>query len=67
MRRRLLFCCFPPRYRTVMSYSCGSPFANYFSNPDVSYNGRPTGTDTEDNVRALEDNMVRQRRACMLR
>lgn len=42
-----------------MSYSCGTPYGNYFSNPDVSYLGRPTGTATEDNARALEDVMVR--------
>ncbi|CAM9301014.1 unnamed protein product [Laminaria digitata] len=42
-----------------MSYSCGSTRVNYFSNPDVEYNGEPTGTSTENNVRAIENNMVR--------
>ena len=42
-----------------MSYGCGSPYGNYFSNPDVTYLGRPTGTPTEDNARTIEDNMVR--------
>eukprot|EP00904_Undaria_pinnatifida_P008309 jgi/Undpi1/4608/HiC_scaffold_18.g07962.m1 len=45
-------------YRTVMSYSCGSSRENYFSNPDVSYLDKPTGTASADNVRVLEDNMV---------
>ena len=47
------------RYRTIMSYSCGTPSANYFSNPDVTYLDKPTGTATEDNARAIRDNMVR--------
>ena len=49
----------PDRYRTVMSYSCGSSRENYFSNPDVSYLDKPTGTASADNVRVLEDNMVK--------
>lgn len=46
------------RYRTIMSYSCGSGYGNYFSNPDVSYLGRVTGTATEDNARTIEENKV---------
>lgn len=44
-----------------MSYAteCNVPLINYFSNPDIMYNGKPTGTVTEDNARAIEDNMVR--------
>lgn len=42
-----------------MSTSCGSPFVNYFSNPDVTFLNKPTGTATEDNARAIGDNMVR--------
>ena len=49
------------RYRTLLSYSCGSPRINYFSNPDVEYLNKPTGTTTEDNARAFKDNMVRER------
>lgn len=40
---------------------CAAPVANYFSNPDVTYLAKPTGTPTEDNVRTIEDNMVRGR------
>ena len=43
-----------------MSYSCGSPRVNYFSNPDVEYLDKPTGTETENNARAFQDNMVRE-------
>lgn len=48
----------PIRYRTIMSYWCGSNYVNYFSNPDVPFLGKPTGTDTENNAQALRDNMV---------
>lgn len=42
-----------------MSYSCGSvPRANYFSNPDVDYLDKPTGTATEDCARAISENIV---------
>lgn len=33
-------------FRTIMAYNCpngGCPRINYYSNPNVSYNGRPTG------------------------
>ena len=39
---------------------------NYFSNPDVSYEGLPTGTATENNAQTLRDNMVRRRAKCIL-
>lgn len=43
-----------------MSYPCDdAPYGNYFSNPDVNYLDKPTGTDTEDNARVIIDNMVR--------
>ena len=45
-----------------MSYwtRCPESFqAYYFSNPNVDYLGKPTGTATEDNARAILDNMVR--------
>ena len=47
-----------------MGYATGCdpspPRVNYFSNPDISYLGRPTGTATDDNARCIEDNMVRR-------
>lgn len=45
-----------------MSYTagCTASRANYFANPDVSYLGRPTGTDTEDCARAIDENKVRR-------
>lgn len=43
-----------------MSYGCSdAPVINFFSNPDVLYNDRPTGTATENNARIIKDNMVR--------
>ncbi len=50
-------------YRTIMSYSCsGATRVGYFSNPNVSYNGLPTGIDYEtdpansaDNARSLNN------------
>lgn len=43
-----------------MSYEndCDVEVVNYFSNPDVLYNNMRTGTDTHDNARAAEENMV---------
>ena len=52
-----------------MAYYCGYnppeggwvwPVASikYFSNPDVSYMGLPTGTATENNARVIRENMV---------
>ncbi len=47
-------------FRTVMAYNCvgGCPRVNYFSNPNVNYNGQPTGIvhtagDAADNSRSL--------------
>ena len=45
-----------------MAYTCPgevTPRVNLFSNPDISYLGRVTGTETEDNARTIADNMVR--------
>lgn len=48
------------RYTTIMSYTagCTATRANYFANPDVSYLDRPTGTETENCARAIEENKV---------
>lgn len=40
------------QYRTVMAYSPGTRIA-YFSNPDVSYEGQPTGTVTANNALSI--------------
>ena len=53
-----------------MSYRCNlntqpgessefAPPVPYFSNPDVDHLGLATGTSTENNARALRENMVR--------
>jgi peptidyl-Asp metalloendopeptidase len=39
-------------FRTVLSYG-GAPRIQYLSSPNVSYNGRVTGTSSQDNARAL--------------
>jgi hypothetical protein len=41
-------------FRTVMSYG-GAPRVQRFSNPNVFYDGRVTGTSTQDNARALNN------------
>lgn len=38
---------------------CDAPKITYFSNPDVYYDGVPTGTAEEDCARMIEDNKVR--------
>lgn len=47
-------------YRTILSYptGCAVPKINFFSNPDVFFEGQPTGTDTENNARMIRENMV---------
>lgn len=51
------------RYRTLMAYSangCESvPRINRFSNPMISFAGRPQGSATSDNARRLRETMVR--------
>lgn len=45
-------------WRTIMAYSCGSncPRLNYWSNPNVTYNGSPMGTAaTSNNARVLNE------------
>ena len=45
-------------FRTVMAYPCPSgscPRLMYFSNPNVSYQGAPTGTSTQNNALALNN------------
>jgi hypothetical protein len=50
-------------FRTVMSYSnpCASGCTRvaFFSNPSVTYSGRPTGTSTRDNARSINNTDVR--------
>lgn len=43
--------CFYP-YRSVMA-TCNGTRVNYFSNPDVSYEGFATGTDNANNARSI--------------
>jgi len=53
-------------FRTIMSYACSGgacPRVNHFSNPNVDYNGAPTGIDhnvdpvnSADNARSLNNN-----------
>ena len=54
----------PNNFRTVMAYSCswGCSRVSYFSNPDVFYDGTPTGIDHDldpvnsaDNARSLDN------------
>jgi hypothetical protein len=51
----------PPFFRDLMAYECaGTPCPRIlqFSNPRVTYQGRPTGRiDSEDNARALEQTL----------
>lgn len=45
-------------FRTIMAYDCpngGCPRINYWSNPDVQYNGQPTGIDYESNPEKAAD------------
>eukprot|EP00752_Nemacystus_decipiens_P005854 g5288.t1 len=59
-------------YGTVMSVGCGDggliPRVPYFSNPDVEYLGKATGTTDEDNARRISENMAeeirQQKRLC---
>lgn len=47
-------------FRTVMAYSCsGAARVNYFSNPDVAYNGYATGSPSAtENARTLANTMA---------
>jgi hypothetical protein len=44
-------------FRTVMAYNCssGCPRVNWFSNPNVSYNGQATGTANANNALTLNN------------
>lgn len=48
-----------PKWRTIMAYNCsgtGCPRINYWSNPNILYNGQPMGTTTKShNQRVLND------------
>ena len=67
------YCTGDDPYRTIMSYGCprASAFSatvykgNHYSNPDVYYQGKPTGTDTENCARAISENKVRPRKASL--
>jgi hypothetical protein len=53
----LRYCDEPGSFRSVMSYSCAySTRVPYFSNPTVSYMGRPTGTESCNNAQTLRQN-----------
>lgn len=62
LRKRGYKCLTSYRYSTMMSKRCpdgnGSRIA-VFSNPDVEYMGRPTGTVDNDCARTISENMVR--------
>jgi len=46
-----------PRYRTIMAYpKTGYTRVNYYSSPDVFYQGVVTGSETEDNARVIKEN-----------
>lgn len=46
-----------------MSYPCPDGYDEqsslYFSNPDVTYKGKATGTKANNNARTIRDNMVK--------
>lgn len=44
-------------FRTVMAQNCdgGCPRVNHYSNPDVMYNGMPTGTENQNVAKWLND------------
>jgi len=44
-------------FRTVMSYG-GATRVPFFSSPSLTYNGRVTGTSSQDNARALSNNIA---------
>lgn len=54
----------PGKWSSVMSYACTTgqscPRINYWSNPDLTYDGTPMGTaDKNNNARVLRDNAAR--------
>ncbi len=44
-------------FRTIMAYQCpgGCPRINHWSNPDIAYDGQPTGIDHTDPVAAADN------------
>ncbi|HEY6115054.1 MAG TPA: M12 family metallo-peptidase [Candidatus Dormibacteraeota bacterium] len=44
-------------FRTIMAYDCpsGCPRVRHFSNPSVTFTGKPTGTATENNAQSIND------------
>lgn len=45
-------------YRTIMSYACSGvsvPRVNYFSNPEILFNGVPTGVPESDTARSADN------------
>src|SRR5690349_570755 len=50
-----------PAWRTIMAYNCGTiaggcPRLQYWSNPDISHNSFPMGTEaTNNNARVLDE------------
>ena len=44
------------QWRTLMTYRPGEKI-QHFSNPDVNYNGLPTGTETSNNARVIKEMM----------
>lgn len=45
-------------YRSIMAYSCSGsscPRANYWSSPDITYNGSSTGTSSANNAQSINN------------
>ena len=59
----IVYCDTPSRFRTIMAYNdavnCNTPRVNWFSNPDVAYNGIDTGDAAHNNAQCIKDSMVR--------
>jgi Metallo-peptidase family M12 len=47
-------------FRSIMSYDCPTPCPRiqYFSNPDIRYNGRPLGNSGADNASVIRDTLA---------
>eukprot|EP00904_Undaria_pinnatifida_P013612 jgi/Undpi1/9381/HiC_scaffold_26.g11839.m1 len=55
----LRYCTGTNPYVTIMSHeeNCNGGFINYYSNPDVTYFDKPTGTETENCARRIKETM----------
>eukprot|EP00904_Undaria_pinnatifida_P000885 jgi/Undpi1/10798/HiC_scaffold_29.g13246.m1 len=55
----LRYCTGTDPYVTIMSHeeNCNGGFINYYSNPDVTYFDKPTGTETENCARRIKETM----------